>query len=275
MERPLILITNDDGIYSAGLWELAAGLLPLGEVLIVAPSRQWSGAGRSLGQGVTGRIEEMSRVWRGQWIRAYAVDASPAQVVGHALTEIAPRAPSLAVSGINFGYNLATDITISGTVGAAMEAAAMGAPAIAVSVEVATEYHLTGDEASEYGPAVALTRHLAGQLLTYGAPPDVDLLNINVPSAATLETPWRLTRLSRRRFLTPYAPDRAQDEGRVRYQTGRLAAEAEEDSDLRAVYVDGVISVTLLSLDMTARAYYGPTALDWLTQRERLTLKNR
>ncbi len=263
MEQPLILVTNDDGIHSAGLWSLAEGLLPLGEVMIVAPSRQWSGAGRSFGQGTTGAIEEASRAWRGQWVRAYSVDASPAQVVAHALTEIVERPPALVVSGINFGYNLSIDITVSGTVGAALEAAAFGVPAIAASVQVPENQHLTGNDATDYRATAAFARLFGEQILARGSIPNVDVLNINVPDDATLATPWRCTRLSRKRYMDPTAPDRANGGSRVRYRLGLHAQDAEPDSDLFAVLVDRVVSVTPLSLDLSARAYEPSASQNW------------
>jgi 5'-nucleotidase len=126
MERPLILVTNDDGITSKGLWAAVEAVLPLGEVLVVAPDCQWSGAGRSMPHYVTGRLMDATREVHGRRVTAYGIDASPALAVEHGVLELAPRAPSLVVSGINFGANLGSDVTISGTVGAALEAGHLG-----------------------------------------------------------------------------------------------------------------------------------------------------
>ena len=89
MEVPLILVTNDDGIDSVGLWAVAEALLPLGEVLVVAPDRQWSGGGRSMPRDVTGRIRPASREINGQRVEGFAVDASPALAVDHGVIELA------------------------------------------------------------------------------------------------------------------------------------------------------------------------------------------
>jgi broad specificity polyphosphatase/5'/3'-nucleotidase SurE len=96
-------------------------VLPLGEVLVVAPDRELSGGGRSMPFNVTGRIVPVGREINGQWVVAYAVDASPALAVVHGVTELAPRCPGLVVSGINPGVNLGIELTISGAVGAALK----------------------------------------------------------------------------------------------------------------------------------------------------------
>jgi 5'-nucleotidase len=253
MELPLILVTNDDGIDSLGLWAAAEALLPLGEVLVVAPDRQWSGGGRSMPPYVTGHIEQASREVNGQHVTAYAVDASPALAVQHAVVELAPRPPALVVSGINFGLNLGTEVTISGTVGAALEGSAFDIPSIAVSLEMDPAYHLAGDDNADYAAAMAYTQLFAWYQLIDVPTYDVHALNINVPADATPHTPWRLTRLARRRFFVPRAPDRAKGEGRPGYRPLDDTSQVELDSDIWTVRMDRIVSVTPISLDLTAR----------------------
>ncbi|MBN1486585.1 MAG: 5'/3'-nucleotidase SurE [Anaerolineae bacterium] len=250
---PLILVTNDDGITSSGLWAAVEAVLPLGKVLVVAPNRQWSGAGRSMPHNVTGSIEEASREINGQYVEAYAVDASPALAVGHAILEIAQRKPDLVVSGINFGANLSIEVTISGTVGAALEAGAFGIPAIAVSQEMNPVYHLTGSERVDYAPAQLYTYRFAQYLLEVGLPYGADALNVNIPDGATLNTPWRYTRLSRHRYYVPLPPNRILGEGRPGYKIIEDLTATEVDSDIRTIMADRMVSATLLSLDMTAQ----------------------
>ncbi len=253
MDLPLILVTNDDGIDSAGLWALAEGVLPLGEVLVVAPDRQWSGGGRSMPKDVTGRIRPASRELDGQRVTGFAVDASPALAVDHGVVELAPRRPDLVVSGINFGANLGIEVTISGTVGAALEASAFGIPALAVSLEMGADHHLTGDTKADYAASKAIVRHLAQMLLSHHMPHDVDVLNVNIPATATPQTRWRLTRLSRHRYFLPVPPDRANGEGRPGYRLIENVGRAEPGSDIQTLMVDRMISVTPLSLDLTSR----------------------
>ncbi len=264
VHSPLILVTNDDGIESRGLWAAVDALVPLGEVLVVAPDRQWSGAGRSMPHHVSGRMTSRNVEIGGQPIAAHAVDASPALAVVHGVLELAPRRPNLVVSGINFGLNLGTEVTVSGTVGAALEGAAFEIPAMAVSLEMDAAYHLTGDDAADYTAAKAITHWFASRLLATRLPYDVHALNINVPRDATAETPWWLSCLSRRRYFLPLAPDRKNGHGRPGYRVITSPQEAEVDSDVWAVLVDRVISVTPLSLDLTSRV--DPCRLNYCLQ---------
>ena len=105
---PLILVTNDDGISSPGLVAAAEAMLPLAEVFVVAPDRQWSGAGRSMPDGPQGRVLPYDMWINEQPVAAYQVDGSPALVVLHALLELVPRQPDLVVSGINYDDLLLT-----------------------------------------------------------------------------------------------------------------------------------------------------------------------
>jgi len=258
MMQPLILVTNDDGIHSQGLWAAAEALLPLGEVLVVAPDRQWSGAGRCMPANVSGRLERADREIQGCPVTAYAVDASPAKAVLHGVLELTPRRPALVVSGVNFGENVSIEVTISGTVGAALEAAACGIPGLAVSLALPPDYHhhATGDGA-DYTAAQAVTRRFARLMLNAALPYDADVLNVNLPREATPTTPWRLTRLSRHRYYMATPPDRENGEGRLGYRQMEDPSRVERDSDVYALRVDGVVSVTPLSLDLTARTDFG------------------
>src|SRR5260221_13888845 len=142
-DKPLILFTNDDGIGSPGLWAAVEAFADLAELLVVAPREQQSGMGRSLPVASEGRIYEEKRAFTGVEHTVYAVDGTPAQAVQHGVIELAPRLPSLVVSGINYGENTGNGVTISGTVGAALEAASLGIPALAVSQETRIDLHLT------------------------------------------------------------------------------------------------------------------------------------
>jgi len=257
VEQPLILVTNDDGIESKGLWAAVEAVMSLGEVLVVAPDRQWSGGGRSMPPGVTGRIQLATREVNGEQVTAYAVDASPALAVVHGVVELAPRSPSLVVSGINSGANLGIEVTISGTVGAALEGSAFGIPSLAISLEMDSAYHFTYENGADYSAAMAFTQQFARQWLTRVFPDDVDVLSVNVPSAATPHTPWRLTRLSHHRYFVSIAPDRSNGTGRPGYKLIEDTRQTEPDSDIWALKVDRIVSVTPLSLDLTSRVGFG------------------
>lgn len=256
MTRPLILITNDDGIKSPGLAAAAAALDSLGELLIVAPTEQQSGSGRSMPVHSDGRLFETTINANGQVLKAFGANATPAQAVQHAVLELADRKPALAVSGINFGENVGLGVTISGTVGAALEAAAHGIPALAVSLQVDPKLHYHFDNSVDFSVAGHFTRLFAEQWLNASRPDDVDVLKIEVPDNATPFTEWRITRLERRAYFIPVPPTRLKlnDEGRIGYKmTDRPSTD--NHTDVGALR-DGFVSVTPLSLDMTARVEF-------------------
>mgnify|MGYP003801499625 CR=1 FL=1 len=133
--KPLILLTNDDGIKSPGLLASIQAAELLGDLLIVAPRFQQTGMSRSHPNQENGGIIEKwdLEVTNGKKYAAYAVYGSPAQAVSHAVIELAAHKPTVCISGINWGENLGLCISASGTVGAAFEASIYGVPAIATS----------------------------------------------------------------------------------------------------------------------------------------------
>ncbi len=255
-ERPLILFTNDDGIASPGLHTVAEAFADLGDVLIVAPREQQSGMGRSLPGASEGRIYPQELPTNGYAYKAYAVDGTPAQAVQHGILELSDRLPSLVVSGINYGENVGNGVTISGTIGAALEAASLGIPALAVSQQMPQNLHLSHSDEVDFCVAASYARRFGEWLIKHTSrPDDVDVLKLEIPEGATMETPWRVTRLSRRRVFWPTRPERAvlSDIGRLGYHFDADPSKAEPDSDVYAVLWDKVISVTPISLDLTSR----------------------
>lgn len=252
---PLILVTCDDGIESPGLRAAVRAVLPLGQVLVTAPCAQQSGAGRSLPSFHDGAIHAVDYAVDGQSVAAYAIDGSPAQSVLYAVVELVNRAPALCVSGINFGENVGTNVTASGTVGAAIQAADMGVPALAVSLETEPQYHYNHSEDVDFGAATHFARLFAGRMLGQTLPFDVDVLKIEVPAAATPSTPWRITRQSRQHYYRALPSGRKElaEKTRLRYEIAIDHDALEPDSDVRALHVDRVVSVTPLSLDLTSR----------------------
>jgi 5'-nucleotidase len=255
MEKPQILLTNDDGIQSPGLWAAAEALSALGYVTVAAPREQSSGMGRSLPGTSDGIIRPETLVVHGQAWTVYAVGGSPAQAVLHAILEIMPQPPDLVVSGINYGENIGTGVTISGTVGAAMEAAALGYRAMAVSLETDQKYHLSYSHEIDFSAAAQFTLRFGRLLLNKKFPEDVQVLKVEVPSDATAETPWEISRLTRQRYYEPLKPARAAWDvpATVGY---REAARLEDETDHTDAYVlrkKRHVAVTPLSLDLTAR----------------------
>lgn len=252
--RPQILLTNDDGIRSPGLWAAAAGLAALGWVTVVAPREQSSGMGRSLPNTSDGIIRSDQVHVNGQDWTVYAVGGTPAQAILHAILEIMPEKPAVVVSGINYGENVGTGITISGTVGAAMEAAAHGIPSLAVSLQAGPQYHLSYSTEVDFSAAAHFTTYFAGLLLGKGLFPGVDLLKVDVPADATPETGWQATRLARQRYYNSIRPQRASWDvpGTIRYEEAATFDTEGEDTDVFVLRRKRLVSVTPLTLDMTA-----------------------
>lgn len=254
-ERPLILFTNDDGIASPGLWAVVEAFSDVGDVLVVAPREQQSGMGRSMPVTSEGRIHQETRVIKGESTTVYAVDGTPAQSVQHGVIELADRLPSLVVAGINYGENCGNGVTISGTVGAALEAASLGIPALAVSQQTPRDLHLSYSPDVDFSVAAQFARQFGLWLIENDTPDDVDVLKLDVPLGATPDTEWKMTRLSRRRVYWPTRPERValSDVGRMGYRFNYDPSKAEPDSDVYAVLHEGVVSLTPMSLDLTSR----------------------
>jgi 5'-nucleotidase len=166
-----ILVTNDDGIESAGIKALGAAMQQFGTVYVVAPDRQQSAVGHALTVASPLRATPIIR----HGIAAgWAIDGTPADCVKLAISALLPEPPSLVISGINHGNNASVNAIYSGTVSAATEGALMGIPAIAVSVDSWSE-----SASMELACSVAAT--MVQQLPLLGVPKGT-LLNINVPN---------------------------------------------------------------------------------------------
>lgn len=255
-DKPLILFTNDDGIHSPGLWTVVEAFVGMGDLLVVAPKEQQSGMGRSLPSFSRGIIETYEVPTHIPDCTAYAVEGTPAQSVQHAVLEIADRKPTLLVSGINYGDNSGNGVTISGTVGAAIEAASLDIRAIAMSQQTPFDLHLSYSKEVDFYPAARFARRFGEWMITHQAmPDDVDILKIDVPWGATVETDWEVTRVSRRRVYWPTRPERAslQAQGKLGYRYEADPSQAEPDSDVYVLLHEHKVSVTPMSLDMTSR----------------------
>ncbi len=250
-----ILLTNDDGIRSPGLWAAAGALSELGYVHVVAPREQFSGAGRSLPSTSDGIITPQQMQVNGKLWTVYSVGGTPAQAVLHAICEILPEQPDLVVSGINYGENLGVGVTVSGTVGAAMEGAGNGIPSMAVSLETEPADHLSYSTRIDFSAAATFTALFGRMMLERSLPGDVDLLKVDVPCDATLNTAWEVTRLSRQAYFVPVTPRRTSWDKpeTVGYRRIDELSSSEIDTDVYVLRVKRLVSVTPLSLDLTSR----------------------
>jgi 5'-nucleotidase len=249
----LILLTNDDGYDSPGLQAAAGALTDLGDLWIVAPQSQQSGMGRAWLPNATRAIHRREVQIDGRPHPAFAVDGSPSQAVAHALLEVLPGIPDLVVSGINFGENLGPVVTVSGTVGAALEAAVSGIPSLAVSLEMdPTMYHSNSDKV-DFATAGYFVRYFAERVMAVDFPADVHLLKIEVPNDASPATPWQVTRLSQQRYFVVRGVEREKLEGpaMLNYAVDREAGSPGSDTHTLASLRR--VSVTPLSFDLTSR----------------------
>ena len=166
-EKPRILITNDDGIHSEGITALENALREIGDVFVVAPESEMSGASHSLTLSRPLRIRQIDE-------RHWTVDGTPTDCVTFALNRILPpeQRPHLCASGINHGANLGDDATYSGTVAGALESTILGVPGLAFSLVAGRNYDFT--------ESARIAREMVTKSLEEGLP-EGTLLNINIP----------------------------------------------------------------------------------------------
>lgn len=231
------LLSNDDGYFAPGLAALAEAMAALGEVTVVAPERDRSGASNSL---TLDRPLSLRRAPSGY----HYVNGTPTDCVHLAVTGLLEGRPDLVLSGINDGANMGDDTIYSGTVAAATEAYLLGLPAIAVSLARRGGRH--------FGTAARVAAELAERHRREPFRGAV-LLNVNVPDLPYEELRgWRTTRLGRRHKAEPVI--RAQNpRGETIWWVGPVgqAQDAAEDTDFWAVS-EGYVSVTPLQIDLTA-----------------------
>jgi 5'-nucleotidase len=236
-----ILITNDDGVRAPGLAALAEAMSTLGDVTVLAPDRNWS---------ASGHVKTMHKPLRLHQVAcsdgrpALSCSGAPSDCVALALMGVLDREVDLVVSGINPHANLGQDVTYSGTVTAAMEAALLGKPGIAVSTEQT--------ETVGYATAAQAAVAVAKKVMNKGLPEGV-LLSVNAPTLPTDQVRGtRITRLGRRDYRDQLIV-RDDPYGRPYYWIGGEGPVAlpGEGTDVEALE-EGFISITPLHMDMSA-----------------------
>jgi 5'-nucleotidase len=237
------------------LWAAAEALDELGFVTVVAPREQASGTGRSFSSLYDGRVKQEKLLVNGKEWTVHAIGGTPAMAVLYGIYELVSGTPDLIVSGINYGINVGSGVTISGTVGAALEGAANGVPSIAISLETDKEYHASYSREIDFSTAGYFTKYFANQLLSKELPPDVEVIKIEVPSKSTPETPWITTRLSPKRFYEPTPREKDQEDGMtgIGYDLAPDWDQSPPGTDSHAIVNQKLVSVTPLSLDLTSR----------------------
>lgn len=250
-----ILVTNDDGINSPGIKAAVEAVADLGRVIVVAPSEQQTSAGRSLRGSKEEKLIPFKFEVNNKAIKAYSCNSTPALALCHGINVLFPeQLPDLVISGINYGENLGSNITISGTVGAALEAASLGIPAIAVSLQTDVKFHHKYGEVNWKGTKYFL-RKFCKSVLKNKLPQDVDILKIDVPAKADKNTDWKITKVSKQPYFVAY-----QDEPSLNSTIGEAKLKIEfnnnmleENSDIKTIFYDKKISVCPVSIDMSSR----------------------
>jgi 5'-nucleotidase len=238
-----ILITNDDGIHAPGLAaaeRIARALTD--DVWVVAPETEQSGASHSLTLTVPIRLREIEQ-------KRFALTGTPTDCVMMALANLMPDTrPTLILSGVNRGSNIADDVTYSGTIAGAMEGCALGIPSIALSQAYGfgEKSDVPWDCATTHGPG------LIRKLVETGWPGDV-LMNVNFPDcAAGAVKSVEVTEQGKRDLQTAALDRRVDARGNPYFWIGfkRVRSNPPKGTDLRAIY-EGRISVTPLHLNLT------------------------
>jgi len=245
-----ILISNDDGYFSPGIALLAERLGALGQVTVVAPERDRSGASNSL---TLDRPLTVRRVPNG----FYSVNGTPTDCVHLAVTGLLDFLPDVVVSGINFGANMGDDTIYSGTVAAATEGYLLGIPSLAVSLASKSGRHFETAATIAAQMVERFKRAPAGQPV---------LLNVNVPNVPLAELAGtEVTRLGKRHKAEPVVKVRT-PRGEDAYWIGAAgdAQDAGPGTDFHAVAAKRV-SVTPLQVDLTFQAQLA-LVRDWLAQ---------
>ncbi|MCI0401102.1 MAG: 5'/3'-nucleotidase SurE [Gammaproteobacteria bacterium] len=242
------LLSNDDGYQAPGIQRLAEALTAIGEVSVVAPDRDRSGASNSL------TLDAPIRAQRGDNGFIY-VNGTPTDCVHLAITGLLEREPDMVIGGINAGANLGDDVLYSGTVAVAMEGRFLGYPAIAVS--------LASDQATHFESAICVVKSLIKGICSRPLPPDT-ILNVNVP-----DLPWKqlagfqVTRLGHRHKSEPVVKG-SDPRGQPIYWVGPPGAQQDAGvgTDFFAVQ-NHYVSVTPLQVDLTRYSAL-TTITEWL-----------
>ncbi len=242
-----ILITNDDGIFADGIYELYTQLRRVARVSVVAPDTEQSARGHAITLTVPLRSNRVRR--RGSFF-GYSVNGTPADCVKIAIKSLLDEPVDMVVSGINLGANTGTSVIYSGTVSAATEGSILGVPSLAISLATLEE--------PDFRYAARFARRLCLQVKKNGLPPGV-LLNVNVPPVPEAEIRGvAITKQGRSRYEEVFE-GRVDPRGNTYYWLDGVlqATDTEEDSDLVAVQ-NNYVSVTPIHYDLTAYTQIEP-----------------
>lgn len=238
MSRTRILITNDDGYHAEGILALEEALSEIGDVYVVAPESEMSGASHSLTLARPLRIRQRSK-------RHWTVDGTPTDCVTLAINQILPahEQPHICCSGINHGANLGDDATYSGTVAGALESTILGVPGLAFSLAAYRDH--------DFSESAKVAAEITRKALAEGLPVWT-LLNVNVPKGIP-----KGIRVTKQGFkdARPVISEHIDPRGKLYYWIGeeRSGFRAEGGTDFEAIH-EGYVSVTPMRSDLTSHS---------------------
>lgn len=240
-----ILLANDDGIYSDGIYAIYKELIKFADVTVVAPISEQSAVGHAITISDPLRVTEFYKF--GEFF-GYGIKGTPADCVKIALTDIMKQPPDIVVSGINHGANVATNVIYSGTVSAATEGAMLGVRSLAVSLATKEKF----DFSTSAGIGAYFVKYLFGSDLPAGT-----VLNINVPALSMKNIKgWRFAVQGQAKFLDTFTRRKDPRGNDYFWLTGeKKEPDIAEESDDYLVS-KGFVSVTPLMFDMTDHALY-------------------
>ena len=244
MEKPLILVTNDDGITAPGLRSLIRTMKEIGDVIVVAPDSPQSGMGHAITIDNTLYSKKVVIDTEQGAPAEYSCSGTPADCVKLALQEILDRRPDICVSGINHGSNASINVIYSGTMSAAIEAGIEGVPAIGFSL---CDYSWEAN----FEPALKYVKKIVSQALQYGIPKGT-VLNVNIPKSDEAPKGIRICRQARANWKEKF-DKRTSPTGKDYYWlTGEFELlDKGEDTDEWAL-AQGYVSVVPTQFDLTA-----------------------
>ncbi len=240
--RPLIMVTNDDGITAPGIRALVASMLSLGDVIIVAPDSPQSAMGHAITINRPLRLDSVDIYGD---IPAYQCSGTPADCVKLAVDKVLHRTPDLLVSGINHGSNASINVIYSGTMSAAVEGAIEGIPSVGFSL-CDFSFH------ADFSAAARYAQHIAAQVLEHGLP-EGSLLNVNIPKLGLNDIKGiKVCRQARAKYKEEF-DERMDPNGRKYYWlTGKfINLDQGQDTDEWAL-ANGYVSVVPAQFDLTA-----------------------
>jgi 5'-nucleotidase len=240
-----ILVTNDDGIEAPGLWCQAEAWASVGEVMVVAPEYEQSGAGTSFTYRRELKIKEVEP--RVPGVRAYSVDGTPSDCVTVGLRRLATGRVGIVSAGVNAGANLGRGVLASGTLGAALQGHYRGLLSLCISME-------RGDGQMGWDTAALVVQQLA-KLAIAGHLPSEPLLNVNIPGVPFEKIKgWVVTQMARAHY------QRLVEETKEGIVQRRLIVDpgaAEAGTDVWALQ-QNMVTITPLSHDLTYREFLDP-----------------